>query len=192
MTPASDVVPVAASEAAATPVRVFFALVPDDAVRQRFLTLAHDVARRARGRAVSGEHFHLTLAFLGDVTIDRLPGLRAIGERLPLVAATLAFDTLGAWRASGVAWTAPAQVPAAITRLHAALHEALRAAGFVIEDRPFRPHVTLARRCAQPPPRGASTPIVWSARVLSLVGSELRPDGPRYTTLAQWSLASAP
>ncbi|MCC6867781.1 MAG: RNA 2',3'-cyclic phosphodiesterase [Burkholderiales bacterium] len=191
MTPLSETLPGGTEADAATRVRAFFALIPDSAVRERLLALAREIARRSRGRVVSAEHLHLTLAFLGDVSLARVPDLRAIGDRLPHVAATLAFDTLGAWRASGVAWIAPSHVPDEITALHAALNTALRAAGFAIEDRPFRPHVTLARRCVQPPPRGPTAPIVWNVGVLSLVGSELRPDGPRYTTLAQWPLTPA-
>ena len=168
--------------------RAFFALVPDDAVRLQFLALAREVARRSRGRSISGEHVHLTLAFLGDVPVESLTTIRAIGDGMPRVGASLAFDTLGAWRASGVAWVAPSVLPPTLATLHARLHAALTEAGFVLENRPFRPHVTLARRCVQPHPRQQSSPIHWAVRKLSLIGSELRPDGPVHTTLAQWTL----
>ena len=85
-------------------IRAFFALVPEDAVRLQFLALARDVARRSRGRSISGEHVHLTLAFLGDVPLESVPTIRTIGDAMPRNGASLAFDTLGAWRASG-AWT---------------------------------------------------------------------------------------
>jgi len=169
-------------------IRIFFALVPEEAVRLQFLALARDVARRSRGRAISGEHVHLTLAFLGDVPVSSIAELRAIGDHLPPEGAPLDFDTLGAWRASGVAWAAPSVVPKALVDLHATLHAALTGAGFAMETRPFRPHVTLARRCVQPHPRASSAPIHWAVRRLSLVGSELRPDGPRHTTIAEWEL----
>jgi 2'-5' RNA ligase len=169
-------------------IRAFFALVPEDAVRLSFLALAREVARRSRGRSISGEHVHLTLAFLGDVPVESLPTIRAIGDAMPRVGAPLAFDTLGAWRASGVAWVAPSVLPPALSTLHARLHAALSEAGFVLENRPFRPHVTLARRCVQPHPRQQSAPIHWAVRRLSLIGSELRPDGPVHTTLAEWTL----
>lgn len=175
----------------ATSVRTFFALVPDDAVRQRFVTLARDVARRSRGRAVSGEHVHLTLAFLGDVPVTSVPDLRGIGDRLPHEGALLEFDTLGAWRASGVAWVAPSRLPPPLTQLHATLNQALRDSGFEVETRPFRPHVTLARRCVQPQGRAVMTPIAWPVRKLCLIGSELHPEGPVHSTLAEWPLTYA-
>lgn len=169
-------------------IRAFFALVPDDPVRLAFLALARDVARRSRGRSISGEHVHLTLAFLGDVPVEGLDTIRAIGDRMPRTGASLAFDTLGAWRASGVAWVAPSVLPPALATLHAKLHAALTEAGFALENRPFRPHVTLARRCVQPHPRQQSSPIHWAVRKMSLIGSELRPDGPVHTTIAEWTL----
>jgi 2'-5' RNA ligase len=122
------------------------------------------------------------------VSLDRVAELRAIGERLPRRGATLLFDTLGAWRASGVAWVAPAEVSDSLLVLHAALHEMLAAASFALESRPFRPHVTLARRCVQPHPRTRCAPIRWPVDSLCLVGSELRPEGPLHTTLCDWKL----
>ncbi len=174
-----------------TTVRTFFALVPDDAVRRQFVALAADIARRARGRAITGEHVHLTLAFLGDVDAAAVPALVRIGDALPHAGAVLTFDTLGAWRASGVAWIAPHEVPAPVQDLHQALRDALVAAGLPVDARPFRPHVTLARRCVQLHPRSRCEPIVWRAERLCLVGSELRPEGPRYSELASWPLVVA-
>ena len=95
-------------------VRTFFALVPDEPVRVALVDLARDVARRSRGRAVTGEHVHLTLAFLGDVPATDVPALRDVGASIPHLGAVLDFDTLGAWRASGVAWTAPSVTPPAL------------------------------------------------------------------------------
>jgi len=171
--------------------RVFYALVPDEGIRLQFTTLARDVARRSRGRAIAGDHVHLTLAFLGDVAITSLPLLRSIGDGLSHAGAVLEFNTLGAWRASGVAWIAPDVVPPALLDLHAALRDALANAGFALEVRPFRPHVTLARRCVMPQPRAHCAPIRWPVNRLKLVGSELRPEGPIYTELAMWPLKLA-
>lgn len=191
MAPSIDTHPGVAPDARpASSVRTFFALVPDEAVRLRFLALAREVARRSRGRAISGEHVHLTLAFLGDVPLTSVPDLRGVGDHLPRAGALLEFDTLGAWRASGVAWVAPSQLPDSLVRLHAALNQALRDTGFEIEGRPFRPHVTLARRCVQPQARAPIAPIAWAVRKLCLIGSELTADGPIHTTLAEWPLDS--
>ena len=174
-----------------TDVRAFFALVPDEDVRLQLSALARDVARRSRGRAVSGDHVHLTVAFIGDVAATAIPALRAIGDALPRIGGMLEFDTLGAWRASGVAWIAPQEIPMPLNRMHAELRDGLAHAGFPVDARPFRPHVTLARRCVQPLPRAGCPPIRWRVDRLCLMGSQLRPEGPIYTELAAWPLAIA-
>jgi 2'-5' RNA ligase len=170
------------------PVRAFFALSPDDEVKETLAALGRDVARRSRGRAVSPENAHLTLAFIGDVAKSELPVLQKVGEAMPRKGFVLGFDSLGAWRASGVAWIAPAVLPPALLTLHSTLADALVAAGFELETRPFRPHVTLARRCLQPLPRARHAPILWRADRLFLIGSELRPEGPVYRNLASWEM----
>jgi RNA 2',3'-cyclic 3'-phosphodiesterase len=170
-------------------VRAFFALSPDDEVRETLAGLGRDVARRSRGRAVSPENAHLTLAFVGDVTRDSLAVLQAVGDRAPKTGFVVGFDSLGAWRASGVAWIAPSVLPPPLLKLHSTLMDALNAEGFELETRPFRPHVTLARRCLQPLPRAHCPPILWRADKLFLVGSELRDAGPVYRNLASWDLA---
>ena len=185
----SDTQSVPAGLNTATTIRAFYALVPDDAIRMQFVTLARDVARRSRGRAMMGDHVHLTLAFLGDVAVSTLPSLRRIGDRVPHAGSVLDFDLLGAWRASGVAWIAPSVVPQALLDVHASLRDALADAGIMLDARPFRPHITLARRCVQPHPRAHCAPIRWPVNRLSLIGSELRPEGPLYSELATWELA---
>lgn len=182
-----------ASRAPAAPdaprgIRAFFALSPDDEVRETLAALGRDVARRSRGRAVSPDNAHLTLAFIGDVSKDTLVALQAVGDRVPKTGFAVSFDSLGAWRASGVAWIAPAVLPPPLLTLHSTLADALAAAGFELETRPFRPHVTLARRCLQPLPRAKCPPILWRADKLYLVGSELRDAGPVYRNLASWDL----
>ena len=169
-------------------VRAFFALSPDDEVRETLAALGRDVARRCRGRAVSPENAHLTLAFIGDVANDALPVLQSVGDRVPKTGFVVNFDSLGAWRASGVAWIAPAVLPPALLTLHSTLADALARVGFELETRPFRPHVTLARRCLQPLSRARCPPILWRADKLFLIGSELRSDGPVYRNLASWDL----
>ena len=168
--------------------RAFFALSPDEEVRETLAALGRDVARKCRGRSVSPENAHLTLAFIGDVAKGSLPVLQAVGDRAPKTDFVVNFDLLGAWRASGVAWIAPTVLPPPLLKLHSTLMDALAKAGFELEARPFRPHVTLARRCLQPLKRAPCPPILWRADKLYLIGSELRSDGPIYRNLASWEL----
>jgi len=73
------------------------------------------------------------------------------------------------------------------------IEEGVQALGFPPERRPAHPHVTLARlRIPQDlaPALAEAPPPDLQAWVddLTLMASELRPEGPLYTPLARWSL----
>jgi 2'-5' RNA ligase len=79
-------------------------------------------------------------------------------------------------------------VPPALVDLQSQLEAGLRAAGFILEERPYRPHVTLARKIARPVPTAAIEPIGFACEALALVVSE----AGRYTSLESWPLAQGP
>ena len=61
------------------------------------------------------------------------------------------------------------------------------------EDRPFLGHVTLARGKRRLPPSVVGVPIeaTWTVTELSVVASDTRPEGARYTDVARVRLGTA-
>jgi RNA 2',3'-cyclic 3'-phosphodiesterase len=169
--------------------RVFFALWPDMASRERIAAVARDVVQRAGGRAPRAENHHLTLAFVGEVEVVRIPALKSIGELAvrSVQPFALSLDCIGEFHHTGIAWLGCAAVPVELQRLVRALREALAAEGFLVEQRHFRPHLTLARRCGTLAD-AAIAPIAWQVERITLTASSLRPAGPRYRELAAWPL----
>jgi len=177
---------------AAATQRLFFALWPDARARARLARLAAEVAHHAQGRAPRAESLHVTVAFLGPVAAERLPGVLRAGEAA--VAGVDPFDLVlerMGGTAYGIAWLAPDAVPEPLRTLHERLAAALEMAGFPRERRMFRPHVTLARDCARAAQRGAIAPISWTTRRLALVASTPAAGGSRYRDVASWPLESA-
>ena len=162
--------------------RLFFALWPDAAAADALARLARDLGPRVGGKPVPATKIHLTLAFLGEVAE------RAGAAAVPVAgrAFVISVDCVGAFRGARVAWAGIAQPPAALVDLQSRLAAQLRAAGFELEDRPFVPHLTLARRIAAPLPRVAIAPIGWQAREVALMRSEAGTG--RYTRLETWEL----
>jgi 2'-5' RNA ligase len=154
--------------------------------------LARDVAARARGRAVAAANIHLTLAFLGDTPKSSVPALEAIGAALPLEGFGLVLDHVGGFRASGVAWVGAASIPPPLDVLQAALARALAAGGFPVDARPFRAHVTVARKCGSVLREKLAAPVEWRVDALTLVASTLAPGGSVYRPLASWALPAPP
>ena len=166
--------------------RLFFAIWPDAPAAQALGKLAIEVAGRTGGRATPAEKIHLTLAFLGEVAAERAGEVGAAGGAVRAQPFELAFDTLGWFRGARVAWIGCFQPMQALVEVQAALATSLRDRGFVLEDRPFAPHVTLARKVRRSVPRSAVTPIRWPAREIALVQSG---EGTgRYTILGRWAL----
>ena len=166
--------------------RLFFALWPDEPARAALAPLARRVALEGGGRAVPGANLHLTLAFLGDVPQDRVDAAKAAasgirGDRFELV-----LDRTGAFRRSGVGWAGPAKAPGELVTLQSALDSALRASGFALEDRPFAPHLTLARKLVRPVATTQIEPVAWRVTRFALVASA-REKGA-YRDVAIWEL----
>lgn len=103
---------------------------------------------------VNPAKLHLTLHFLGDVPAGRVPEL-ARSLQLRFEPFELELGDAAIWP-NGVAVLRPHTIPPALQRLHDELGTRLTQLGLPVEDRPYRPHVTLARRAhaATPPPRG--------------------------------------
>jgi RNA 2',3'-cyclic 3'-phosphodiesterase len=126
------------------PLRLFTALWPGEAVAARMAQWQGAWRWPSRAALIKAERLHLTLHFLGDVPAARLPELTD-GLQVPFEPFTLAFGTAEVWP-NGVAVLLPDGLPAALAKLHGRLGDAVRQLGLSTEHRPYRPHVTIARR----------------------------------------------
>jgi 2'-5' RNA ligase len=148
-------------------------------------------------KLVAEADFHITLHFLGTRTIDSVR--RALGT-LTARAFVTRMDRTGTFSLAGgrqVFWAGVESVTGLIA-LHRESAVALAAVGFKPENRPFRPHITLARVAAgsparvagefadSPPPGG---PIDIECREFALYASDRAPEGARYRILERYPLA---
>ena len=168
--------------------RMFYGLPVGDCARA-ITPLVPAIVEEAQGRAVPRENLHATLAFVGAVPQDAVTRLVRIGDALPRPSLVLLLDTVGSFRGARVAWIGPSQVPLPLARLHDALARALRADGFAVEERPYHPHVTLARRCGRIVAPRTIEALEWRVPAIVLYESIGAPGGPRYEPRAQWPLA---
>ena len=164
--------------------RVFFALWPDETTRRALVRATRSAARRCGGRPTPPANLHVTLAFLGPLTAPLLASVRRVPP-LASPAFELVFDQLGYWRGSQALWISPSRVPEALIELEATLWDRLEAAGFERERRPYRPHVTVARKAK--PVAEALSAVCWRVSELALVESRPGARHPRYEVLDVWS-----
>lgn len=165
--------------------RLFFALWPTAELAARMHALARSSVRR--GRVIPAEKLHVTLAFLGELSDEGRAAASAAGDRVSGEAFELSLSQLGCWRRRGIAWLGTDETPEALLRLHQSLGLALDEAGLPTERRPFRPHVTLARRAVVAPQRLDGV-LHWPVHEFHLMASVLGPDGAVYTSVGKWPL----
>jgi 2'-5' RNA ligase len=139
---------------AGKPLRLFIALWPGEALRRAISSWQHAWSWPPRAALVKPDRLHLTLHFLGDVPASRLPQLVG-GLKTRVEPFTLALGQAEVWP-NGVALLRPDTTPTALAWLQAALRRDLEALELPVETRPYRAHVTLARRAhgAIPPQQG--------------------------------------
>ena len=171
---------------AATPTRLFFAVMPDDAARDRLEALARDTARSTGGRPSAPDTLHLTVVFVGTVDAAAVSTVREAGDAMRCERFALALDRIGSFARAGIAWAAPRGTPAALDRINRELVDALDARGIATERRPYRPHLTLVRRCLRTVEGPIDPPIAWDVDAIVLMSSRLLSDGPNYRPIASW------
>ncbi len=160
--------------------RLFIGLWPPADVHAALLAHADGWSWPQAARRTRPERLHLTVHFLGEVAAGRLPALRE-ALALPWNGCELVLDRPAVWP-GGIAVLEASAVPEQLVDLHAALAERLRGVGGPVEERPYRPHVTLARKAvtARPPVRFA--PLAWHAGPQYALVRSL-PGGGGYETL---------
>lgn len=168
--------------------RLFFALWPDDVLRQRFWASSREAVAESRGRATSIANLHVTVLFLGEVPEDRLESVRAAGDRSRADPFDLELDSIEVWKRSGVLSLTAPDTPPALLSLVEQLRFRLLEAQFNLRPEDYRPHVTLARRVLRRNLRRAIPAIRWHVREFALVESRPGTDGSSYTVLERWKL----
>jgi 2'-5' RNA ligase len=163
--------------------RLFVALWPDDAVRAQLAQWRDGWTWPRAATPVKKGRRHVTLHFLGDVAAERIPAVAAALDA-PFTPFELRMNHASLWP-HGIAVLEPETVPQELVQLHALLADALRGEGCAVDARPYRPHVTLARRANGATLSGAAPCVRWTVASYALMASTLGKEGG-YTTLRRY------
>ncbi|MZD10044.1 RNA 2',3'-cyclic phosphodiesterase [Streptomyces sp. SID5785] len=183
--------------------RAFIALAPTDAAKDELahaLRPAYAAFPDLRWNRI--EDWHITLAFLGELPVSTVHGLRRPLAALAAVRPSLELGLRGGGHFDErVLWSGVDGDLAGLHTLADAVRGQVTAAGITVPWRPLRPHLTLARArrydTASVPKAAAGlddfTGTPWRTARLHLVGSTTGPDaGPRrYGDIEAWELAGS-
>lgn len=168
--------------------RAFIALELPEAFADEVAALSRQLAAVCEGRFVPEGSHHLTLAFLGEVgeadarlAMDALDA--ACAGAGPVGLAPEGLGTFGRGRATTL-WLGIRRSEE-LDLLARRLRGELAARGLGFDERPFLPHVTLARRARLPRAEleGLVFPQPGEASRVTLFRSLLEPEGARYKLL---------
>ena len=182
--------------------RLFIAALIPDTVRAALSAAREQLQRAATDRAlrwVAPENYHITLLFLGEQDVARIPAIIEAMEtaRAGVAPFEIAVRGLGVfpnWNRPNVLWAGVSEGGALLTQLANALERALLDAP---SGKPFHPHITLARfktmcrdadglkkRLYEATQRLAPADFGrYELRAMSLMQSTLTPNGSVYTEL---------
>jgi 2'-5' RNA ligase len=183
--------------------RLFAALKIPSTVREHLAELVNSLrAVSPQTRWVRPENLHVTLKFIGEVPEAQLASIRtALAQVRSDRPVTLAFGGLGFFpneRHPRVFWAGIEASPDLKT-LAADIERATETPSIAREQRPFSPHLTLAR--FEPPrlPDQLRTAIQDNAgrefgslrtHQFHLIETKLKPSGAEYTTVESFSFAA--
>ena len=171
--------------------RLFFALWPPASVRDRLAHLSRSLPL-GKAKPVPAENLHITLAFLGSADEGQRACLESLAEGIQVPPFCLALDQLGHFPRPQVLWVGCSQEPEPVFELVGELKRRLPECGFEPETRPYRTHLTLARKVRRPRLEEKHVdPIVWPVEDFCLVASETLPQGAQYAVLRRWPLSAA-
>ena len=130
-------------------------------------------------------NWHVTTAFIGDFPEARVPELQARAAEIAVEPFRLRFDRVEFWPRPKVACLVGSTVPPELQRLVDAQNSLLADFGITVEDRTYRPHITVVRTA-----RPFETQRLAQAAVIEWTGFELvesisQPGGAIYRPLKQ-------
>ena len=186
-------------------VRLFIALELPPPVQDTLQALQSrlrplDTGHAIRWTAVSS--IHLTLKFVGDTpssNVDPIQAalIKAVEGHHPF---DLEVNGVGSFPDAGklrIVWASVGGMVEALRRLRDSVERFVAPLGYPTENRPFSPHLTIGR--ARKDASSAALAkfggvvqdfdperlVTWRAERLSLMKSDLKPDGAVYTALAE-------
>ncbi len=168
--------------------RLFFALWPNDNVRQAINEATQPIIQTTDGKIIPFENWHITLAFLGDVNMPIKQCVQQIAATVQGSRFSLSLDQMGHWSKSRILWLGVQQAPDSLQNLVNNLQNGLLSCDYRPDSRPFQIHLTLMRKAGRVNTLPAIKPIIWLVEDFCLVRSNLEDGGARYEVIARWEL----
>jgi 2'-5' RNA ligase len=166
---------------------LFFALWPDEEAQKKLSEVSHQF-KDENLRLTRTSNLHITLAFLGEVSAYDQIALIQQGKKIQGSAFFLELNSIGCWRKPGILWVAPEDTPKPLTTLVEQLQMIIKLQGLNVDERLYKPHVTIARKLKQFTIPKMTIQITSAFNNFSLVVSKSTDNGVDYQVIHDWAL----
>ena len=179
--------------------RLFIAVNFSDDIKNRIMKIQELLrSQSTRGSFTRPENLHLTLAFLGETPEEKLACLRTIIADIDSPSFEVPFSRTGCFTHSrkelwwiGAEHESPGL--SSLKSIHDKLIRDLLDAGFPVDERPFKAHITLAREVKHLSPIALDCPeMILKVNRVSLMKSEHLRGVLTYTELMGRDLSTTP
>ena len=168
--------------------RLFFALLPDQEVRDQLIALSRSFPIVKGVRPVPNNNLHITLQFLGDIETNERKCLEKKVVQTYVQTFSLRFDLYGYFKSSKTLWLGCSSYPRELTRLNNHLNSIAEQCGAKLDKRNYKPHITLFKNVQKAEFPDVPFTITWHATEFHLLESVPHENTTRYNTLATYSL----
>ena len=172
--------------------RLFIALDLSIEDKQKISLLDYTIAQE-HVRKIPQQNYHLTLAFLGQLTSEQqillMKTLDDQHHQLPHQAITLTTDNFGLFRKPQVAYVAIKKPHCALESLEQHIANLCSVVGYKAQHQEFVPHISILRKAkSQPTPQPSTHNLNLTCTSYSLYESVSAESGVKYLPLKTWQL----
>lgn len=178
--------------------RLFIAINFTTEVKKQLYQIIKYLSKEAiKGNFTKTSNLHLTLAFLGEVSSNRVQDIMKVMNQNAMDRESFEIEIggLGKFINNGeLLYWYGIRENETLTNLQHALIRGLKAYEFSVDDKPFKPHITLGRRCRMNSDFDENefakmiSPIFMEVTTINLMKSEYKEGKLTYTSLGEVKL----
>lgn len=139
---------------------------------------------------VPAANFHVTLAFLGNVSDKQLDTINHLIDEMPRITAfDVSLNQLGYWPKPKALWLGSQQSATEHLLLAKHIHKIANKSGLELQEQDYVAHLTLARKCKVNPPAPLfPANFKWHADQFHLFESKSGKQGVYYPIRQSWPM----
>jgi RNA 2',3'-cyclic 3'-phosphodiesterase len=159
--------------------RLFFALWPDDEIRKEICNISNQF-KDENIRLTKISNLHITLAFLGEVSEQAQQELEEKVSLIKIEPFNIELTRIGWWKKPQILWIGTTDIPKPLQQLVKSIKKCVKQQGLKIDQREYKPHVTIARKVKKVVIPKDTFKINWEVSSFVLVISESTNSGVDY------------